>query len=418
MSLTKARELRQERASIYEQAKSLAESNPDGFTPELQETWDKHMTRMDALKAEYEALETRHAQLSAVQEDMDARQDYLDTTKEFGTKRSSAEEGLAEYRKGFHAYLRGDMELRELRALAAQTKGTAAKGGNTVPTDMEATVVQGLLAFGGMRRAARIIRTDDGRNLDIPRSDDTGNVAAIIGEATAISNSTHVPFGKVTLEAVKYATGPIKISRELVQDSVIDVESYVRERMIERFARGQNAHFTTRSSTESSGPHGIVNDSTGAVAVANNALTSDKLLDLLHSVDLAYRASGSWMMDDQTALVVRKLKWGTTALGSREYVWEMNTQVGQPDRLFGYPVVINNDVPLFGTSGNKPIWFGDWRNYWIREVRGIDLLRLEERYAEEDVIALVGYQRVDGRSVFGSTEPAQRPYRAIIQSTG
>ena len=413
MSLTKARELRQERAKLYDQAQADVAANPEGFTPEVQERWDARMAEMDRLKGQIDTLESRHAQLSAVREDLEERQERMDDMREFGAKRESAEDGAQQYRKAFHSYLQGNMDLRELRALAAQTKGTAAFGGNTVPTDMEATVVTGMLAFGGMRQAARIVRTDDGRNLDIPRSDDTGNVAAIIGEATAISNSTHVPFGKVTLEAVKYATGPIKISRELVQDSVIDVEEYVRERMIERFARGQNTHFTTRSSTETNGPHGITNDSTGALTVANGSLTPENLMSLVHKVDLAYRPRGQWMFDDQTALTIRQLRWAT----SGQFVWEASLKPGQPDMLLGYPVVINNDVPLFGTSGNKPIWFGDWRNYWIREVRGLDLLRLEERYAEEDVIALVGYQRVDGRSVFGSTVPAQKPYRCIIQAT-
>lgn len=417
MSLQKARELREERAKLYEEAKGDIEANVEGFSdPEAKEAWDRRMARMDELKEQIDQIENAHAQMKSHEEDLAVRQHALDHLKEFGAKRESAEENQQEYREAFRAYLRDEMSLRELRALATQTKGTAAAGGNTVPTDMEASVMAAMKEFGGMREACRIITTPNGRNLDMPTSDDTGNVAKIVAEATAITASTAVPFGKVTLEAIKYHTGPIKISRELVQDSVIDVEAFVRDRMAERFARATNAHYTTRSSTESSGPHGIVNYSTGAVAVANNALTPENLLSLLHSVDPAYRRGPgvAWMTADAGVNEIRALRWGS----SRAFVWQPSLQPGVPDSLLGYPVVVNQDVPLEGTSGNKWLWFGNWNHYVIRDVQGVDLLRLEERYAEEDVIAYVGYLRTDGRQLTGSTVAALRPFRAIIQSTG
>lgn len=417
MSLTKARELRQERAKLYEDAKADLEANPAGFAdPQEQERWDARMADMDSLKEQIDSIEARYEQMKAVEEDMAVRQHALDHVKQFGAKRESAEGNADEYRKAFRSYLKGDMNLKELRALAAQTKGTAAAGGNTVPVDMENSVMAAMKEFGGMRQVARVISTPNGRNLDFPTSDDTGNLAKIVAEATAITNSTRVPFGKITMEAVKYYTGPIKISRELIQDSVIDVESFVRDRMAERFARATNAHYTTRSSTETSGPHGIVNYSTGAVAVANNALTPENLLSLLHSVDPAYRRGPgvAWMTADAGVNEIRALRWGS----SRSFVWQPSLQPGVPDSLLGYPIVVNQDVPLEGTSGNKWLWFGNWNHYVIRDVQGIDLMRLEERYAEEDVVAYVGYLRTDGRQVTGSTLAALRPFRAIIQSTG
>lgn len=416
-SLTKARELRQERAKLFEDAKADLDANPSGFAdPQEKERWDARMADMDSLKQQIDEIEARYEQMKAVEEDMAVRQHALDHVKQFGAKRESAEGNADEYRQAFRSYLKGDMNLKELRALASQTKGTAAAGGNTVPVDMENSVMAAMKEFGGMRQIARVISTPNGRNLDFPTSDDTGNLAKIVAEATALSNSTRVPFGKITMEAVKYYTGPIKISRELIQDSVIDVEAFVRDRMAERFARATNAHYTTRSSTETSGPHGVTNYSTGAVAVANNALTPENLLSLLHSVDPAYRRGPgvAWMTADAGVNEIRALRWGS----SRSFVWQPSLQPGVPDSLLGYPIVVNQDTPLEGTSGNKWLWFGNWQHYVIRDVQGIDLMRLEERYAEEDVVAYVGYLRTDGRQVTGSTVAALRPFRAIIQSTG
>lgn len=417
MSLNKATELRQERAKLYEEAKAEVEANPDGFaSSEAREAWDRRMSRIDDLKGEIDAIEKREAQRKELAEELAARQDEIDQRKEFGAKREDAEEQRERHSKAFRSWALGEMSNEEYRTIQGQTKGTAAQGGNTVPVDFAADVITALKAYGGVRQVAKIINTANGRNLDFPTSDDTANVAKIVGEAVAPSTTTRVPFGKKTLEAVTYQSGPIKISMELLQDSAIDIDAYVADAMATRFGRATNAHFTTRSSTEASGPHGFIYDSTGAVIAANGGVTPEKLLSLFHSVDPAYRTPGdvAWMMADATVNTVRAIRWGS----SRQFVWQPSVQVGQPDMLFGAPVVTNQDTPLFGTSGNKPIWFGNWKHYYVRDVMGLTMRRLDERYAEEGNIALIGYMRADGRQMTGSTVIARRPYRCILQSTG
>ena len=416
MSLTKARELRQERAKLWDQNKADIAANPEGFTPELQEKFDKRNADIDAMKGQIDTIEANHRTMAEQAEQMAMDQSDADFRKEFGAKRESVESNVEEYREGFLNYIRGDMDIKELRALAVQTKGTAGLGGNTVPIDMEANITAAMKEFGGVRSVARIIRTDNGRNLDFPTSDDTGNVAQIVGEATAITATTAVPFAKVTSDVVKYHTGPIKVSRELEQDSVIDMLQFVQDSMVTRIGRITNTHYTTRSSTESAGPHGFTGESTGAVAVVNGALTPENLLSLIHSIDPAYRRGNQvgWQMADASLNTVRALRWGS----SRAFVWEPSLKAGTPDRLLGYDVTVNQDTPLEGTSANKWIWFGNWFHYLVRDVRGLDLIRLDERYAEEDVIAYIGYMRTDGRKLTGSTVASLQPFRSIIQSTG
>lgn len=418
MSFNKARELREKRANLFEQAKDIskvADEENRALTVEERERWDTIMSDADSVKSQYQEIEDRAVREAAIAEELRAKQDRADTEHRIGDGEKRDVEGdQVEYRKAWREWVRGNITTSEFRAIGSQTKGTAADGGNWVPDEMATEVVLGLKAFGGMREAARVLTTSDGRTLEIPKSDDTANTAKLVAEATAASTSTKIAVGTISLEAHKYTSGPLKLSRELAQDSIVDFEGFMRDRMIERFARATNAHYTTRSSTESIGPHGIVNDSTGAVAViGSTTLTAELLLDLLHSVDPAYRGNARWMMNDATAAVVRKIRWGS----SEPFIWEMNTQVGQPDRLFGYPVSINQDMQSFGSSGNKPIFYGDFSNYVVRDVQAIDMKVLQERYAEEDVVAMIGFLRTDGRSVFGSTAPARKPYRAIVESS-
>lgn len=433
MSLTRARELREQRATLWEQAKDLHERASDegrDLSDDEKQTWDRLTERMDELETEFRDIEAREERIRKVGEELAEKQEALTARKEFGAEQESAEEQNELHKRAFRNYIvRGwfgldaeDKEiLSETRALATQVVGTNAQGGYTVPTDFRAQLVEAMKAFGGVRSVANVITTDNGRNLQVPVSDDTGNVATIIGEATAITASTHVPFGQKTLEAAKYYSGPIKLSSELLQDSALDMEMIVRDKMVMRFARATEAHYATRSSTESSGPHGIVNDSTGAVTIDDgtggsglNKLTFEKLLDLEDSIDPAYRRNARWMFADQTRAYLRKIRENSTS-SDGQFLWQPSLQAGTPDRLLGYPVVLNQDMQAWGTTGNKPVFFGDFSHYWIRDVRPIAVRRLEERYAEEDVVALVAYMRTDGRSVFGSTDPALKPYRCILE---
>lgn len=307
----------------------------------------------------------------------------------------------------------------ELRA-AQQSIGTSGAGGVLVASEWQRSILTQAKAYGGMRRVANVIRTGTGGTLNIPTSDDTGNVATIIGEATT-GGTTHVPFDLVALEAAKYKSGPIKMSIEVLQDSIIDLEAYVRGRLAERFGRGTEAHFATRSSTEAAGPHGIVNESTGAVVVVGTTaspFTFDQLKDLYHSVDPAYRdrASVAWMFNDTTLAAISKIK-DTTG----QYLWQPGLQGPMANSLLGKPFVINQHLASYvagGTStGPKPIWFGDWSHYAIRDVMPLSLFRFNERYLNEGNFGVIGFGRFDGRATFASTTPANKPIRCIIQTT-
>ena len=89
-------------------------------------------------------------------------------------------------------------------------------------------------------------------------------------------------------------------------------------------ARIANSKLTTGSG--SSDVEGIVtNSAAGVTAASATAVTADAIIDLVHSVDPAYRiGNAASMMNDSTLAAVRKLKEG-----DRNYLWQMgNYQAG------------------------------------------------------------------------------------------
>ena len=65
-------------------------------------------------------------------------------------------------------------------------------------------------------------------------------------------------------------------------------------------------------------------------------------------------------------------------------------------RDFGYPIVINQQMPSVG-AGTTPIAFGWFGSYVIRDVVTlIQIPCLRERYAEQFAVGLIGFARADG----------------------
>lgn len=278
---------------------------------------------------------------------------------------------------------------------AAGTGTTA--GGYFVPQGFRQTIIQKLKAYGQVRDAATIISTDTGNTLPWPTNDDTGNVGAILAENTAVTEQD-VVLGQAQLGAYMYTSKLIRVSLQLLQDSAFDFETFLAGRFAERLGRATNAHFTTGTGTAQ--PQGIVTGATTGVTGAvgtTTTVTFNSLVSLIHSVDPAYRTANSkFMMNDASLAAIRIIRDDSGGAGIGRPLWEPSIQPGVPDSLLGYPVVVNNDMATMAANA-RSILFGDFAaGYVIRDVLGIQSLRLEERYADFLQVGFLAFLRTDG----------------------
>ena len=309
----------------------------------------------------------------------------------------------AEYAAAFGSFLRFGMERldgpqRQLlqggfvdgSELRAAGVATGSAGGYLVPAEYRRVMTETMKFFSSMRQVANVITTDTGANLPWPSNDDTGNKGAILAENTQVTEQD-VTIGTTSLDAYMYTSKLVRVSLQLLQDSGFDIDTWLPRKLGERIGRIHEEHFTT--GTGSSQPDGVATSATSGVTAASaTAVTFDELISLIHSVDVAYRNERSrFMLADASVANVRKLKDS-----DGKYLWEPSTQVGQPDALLGYPVSINNEMPAM-TTGNKSILFGDfYAGYVVRDVTGVQQLRLTERYADYLQVGFLAFQRSDG----------------------
>lgn len=277
----------------------------------------------------------------------------------------------------------------------AQSVGTNSAGGFLVPTTLSTALEKQLLYFAPVRQVAQVIRTATGNPYDLPTVNDTAQKGEIIAENTAF-NTQDVTFGKVTLNAYKYSSKLVLCSIELMQDSAIDVPTILGDLLGERLGRIQADHFTT--GTGSSQPQGVVTGSTkGVDAASATALAVDDLLGLIHSVDRAYRPQAGFMMNDAILLAVRKLKDS-----QGRPVFTESYREGEPDRLFGYPIFVNNSMDSTIVATKKTVLFGDFSKYIVRDALDIQVIRMDERYGEYGQVAFTALQRSDGKILVSS----------------
>jgi len=285
----------------------------------------------------------------------------------------------------------------------AQSVATPAAGGYTVPDETMRALEIALLDFGGMRRAATIIRTSSGADLPMPTVNDTANVGVILNENTQVANQD-VAFSSLVLNSFKYSSKQVLVSVELLQDSAVPLGEILGRLLGERIGRITNTHFTVGTGVAM--PLGIVPAATvGFTAPATDGQVTawkyTSMVEMEHSIDPAYRRNASWMMSDN-ALKKSKLILDTQG----RPLWAAGIAGGAPDTLLGYPLIINNDMAVMAANA-KSVLFGDLSKYIIRDVLGITLLRLEERYADFHQVAFLAFARMDGDLLDAGTHPVK-----------
>ena len=294
-----------------------------------------------------------------------------------------------EYRTSFWDMMRSKAPLPSV--VNALQEGTDSEGGYLVPDEYERTLVEALEEENMFRQLAKVIRTSSGdRKIPVVA---TKGTASWIDEEGAYTESDD-SFGQVSIGAYKVGT-MIKVSEELLNDSVFDLESYIAKEFARRIgAKEEEAFFTGDGSGK---PLGILaatgGAETGVTAASSTAVTADELMDLFYSLKAPYRKKAVWVLNDSTIKAVRKLKDSTG-----QYLWQPSLVAGTPDTLLGRPMKTSAYMPVIA-AGAKTIAFGDFSYYWIADRQGRSFKRLNELYAANGQVGFLGFQRVDGKLV-------------------
>ena len=387
--MNQIQELREKRAKAWDATKAFLDTKrgSDGLlAAEDVATYEKMEADVVNLGKEIDRLERQaamDAELNKPIADPLTSKPAQSTTDQKTGRASDA------YKKAFWNAIRSKNPRPEI--LNSLVEGTDSEGGYLVPDEFEKTLVQKLTEANVLRPLCHVIQTSYG-DRKIPVVASKGTADWVDEEGTyPLSDDT---FSQVILGAYKLAT-MIKVSEELLSDSVFDIETYVSAQFGKRIGDKEEDAFLNGNGV--SKPIGILNTTGGAelgvTTAGATAITGDELIDLVYSLRAPYRKSAVFVLNDTTVKLLRKLKDG-----EGQYLWRPGITENAPDTILGHRIVTSEFMPGV-SAGNKSIAFGDFSYYWIADRQGRTFKRLNELYATTGQIGFLASQRLDGKLI-------------------
>ena len=378
-------EMREKRANLWKGMESFLDSRRDGngvLNAEDDATYSRMEKDLNDLTNEIHRMERKEA----IEAEMNKPVGSPIVSKPMKAEPMDEKKGRASnaYKQDFGLLLRGKRLVHNVLE-----EGVDANGGYLCPEEFERQIITGLDEFNVMRKLCKIITTDNERKIPVAA---THSVANWTAENAAYTESDPT-FNQKNIDAYKL-TDLVKVSVELLDDSMFDLEDYIAKEFARAFGIAEETAFCV--GTGSGQPTGLFTANgadVGVTAAGATAITADELISLVYALKSPYRKNAKFLMNDATVAAIRKLKDG-----NGNYLWQPALTAGQPDKLMGYELYTSPYVPTLA-AGAYTVAFGDFNSYWIADRRGRTVQRLNELYSTNGQVGFVATERVDGKII-------------------
>ena len=373
-------ELREKRNTAWNAAKAFLESHrteKGTLTAEDDATYTQMEQEINDLGKVIARLERQEALEAELSKPVNTPL----TSKPGSGKADEAKTGRASdaYRKAMLDAFRSNFK----RVSNVLQEGVDADGGYLVPEEYDHRLIDILTEENIMRGLATTITTSGEHKINIAA---TKPAASWIEEGGALTFGD-ATFSQILLDAHKLHVA-IKVTEELLYDNAFGLENYIITQFGKALANAEEDAFLNGDGTGK--PLGLF-AAVGGGTVAGTlsaAIKSDDMLDLVYALKRPYRKSASFIMNDKTLALLRKLKDNNGA-----YIWQPSYQAGEPDRVLGYAVHTSAYAP------EDAIAFGDYKYYNIGDRGSRSFSELRELFAGNGMIGYVAKERVDGKLI-------------------
>ncbi len=201
-------------------------------------------------------------------------------------------------------------------------------GTYSMPTVAAGKVMNEIEKESDFRKIATVIRAyKNGYKIF---AKDCKDKAEFVAEGAAIPvYESAGDFDEKTIESYKLAS-IVTLDEDFVNDVGFDIEKYLTQKLGKSFGKAEDNAFINGTGADE--PTGILHHTGGAkTALTVETLTYDDVISLYFSVDKEYRKNGIWLMNDKTALALRKLKDN-----DGNYLWNQAN-----DTILGKQVIIS-----------------------------------------------------------------------------
>lgn len=401
----------------YEELKATVDENSDDVLAEekLDKLSQAISTRQDELdKKAHERIDNIEVAINRIPKGSDSKEEHkeardfqiacatvqarkdLGVTFEDVEKLEADPKAYSEYKKVFEKYLRRyggnrDMSLSpdDQKALSV---GVDPDGGITVTPAMSSKII------------TKIYESDPIRSLASVESITTNALEFRVDfdqagygwedETNAGTETTTPQFEKKRIPVhIMYAKP--KATQQLLEDSGINIENYLANKVAERFGRVEGAAFV--NGTGIGQPRGFLTydngtnygqiEQTNMGAAA--ALTADGFIDVKYSLTEYYLNRCSWLMNRLTVAAAMKLKDG-----EGNYIWKPGLTGDATATLLGLPVRMSTTMPQVAADALAVVIADFGEAYMIVDRLGITIQR--DPYTAKPFVEFYTRKRVGG----------------------
>ena len=368
--------LNEQRAAAIQRMNELVsalETKGENGTVETRAFTDEELTEFNNLKGEVTKLT---ATINSVSETR-----ALDISKTPENAETSVEE-LEE--RAFIDYLRSGkpMEL-ETRS---DSNWTPAANGAAIPTSIANKIIEKVVELSPV--FAMSTKYNVGGTLTIPYYDETdGSITVEYTDEFTDGTGTSGKLSSITLGGF-LARAISKVSKSLINNSAFDILSYVIGKVAESVAKWIDEQLLV-------GTPGKIEGLSGAkqvvTAAAQNAITSDELIDLQDKVPDAFQPNAVWIMSRKTRSAIRKLKDG-----DGNYILNKDATTKWGYSLFGRPVYVADKMPDMA-AGKAAVYYGDFSGLAVKISENVNIEVLREMYAQQHAYGVVAFLEMDAK---------------------
>ena len=215
---------------------------------------------------------------------------------------------------------------------------------------------------------------------------------AAVAEEASYSDQTPT-VGQVAFNIEK-SGGLVKVTRELLDDSAINLPSLLSQLFTESSGRFEDVGIISGNGTTQYA--GIMGASPSDYTMANaTSVVAADLTGIYYTLEAQFRANASWIMKSAIAGLITSI--ASTAAG----VHAIPSLTAAPsDFILGRPNVMVDSAHGLGatiTATERIALFGDLRAYYVFNRMGMTIRRNDSLYMESDQVGFFATRRGDGQ---------------------
>lgn len=307
-----------------------------------------------------------------------------------GEQKTEKQERDEKYSAALNGYLRKGRELpAELKAMSVDSDED---GGFLVTPQMSSEIVKKVFESSPIRQLASVLTISTDSLEIIEDLDEMGS--GWVGENQSRAETNTAKIKKIIIPAHELYAQP-KSSQKFLDDAAVNVESWIAEKVAEKFARDEATAFVSGDGVVK--PRGFLSYDAGTgfnqveqvAGGASGAIAADDLINLQYALNTAYDNGAVFLAQRAAIKSMRKLKDT-----QNRYLWEPGLNGPAQSTLLGKPIMEAADIPAVASNA-LAVAYGNFKaGYQIVDRVGIRVLR--DPFTAKPFVLFYSTKRVGG----------------------